>query len=158
MKKTTITTPEQLDAYIASIEEVKGWGPALDARRKFLAKTSPEFRLAYAKAFFAEGLIQALQEGQFYARVCQVSPSGMSRHISLWVPYIDHTGTIRIENLTYLLHHFCGYRWNKETNAVIVGGCGMDMIFHTIDMLLYSLALPSHSPEGVQRASDYRII
>lgn len=158
MKHSEITTPEQLDIYVASIEEAKGWGPALEARRKFLAKTTPDFRLAYAKAFFAEGLIQALQEGQFYARVCQVSASGMSRHITLWVPYIDHTGTVRIENLTYLLHHFCGYRWNKDTNAVIVGGCGMDMIFHTIDMFLHKLALPARSPEGRQRASDYHMI
>jgi len=155
----TFTNASEFDAYIAGIEASQGWGKALDARRKYLLNTTPDFRRKYAESFFSTALMDALEHGQFCARVTRVSPSGMSRNISLWMPYTDIiTGRPHVENLTYLLHHFCGYRWNKEQNAVIVGGCGMDMIFHTIDMLLYSLALPSTSPQGVQRAGDYRII
>lgn len=154
----TFTTVSEFDQYIADLEAAKGWGPALTARRKYLSNTTPQFRRLYLEAFFSEGLMDALKNGQFYAEVSSVSRSGMSRHIALYLPYKDMDGALKIENLTYLLHHFCGYRWNKAQNAVIVGGCGMDMIFYTIDNLLYSLDLPKESPDGRQRASDYRII
>ena len=61
-----------------------------------------------------------------YARVETVSSSGMSRSINF---YCVVDGKIR--KLNYYIHGLLGYRYNKDY-AIVVGGCGMDMIFNTV--------------------------
>lgn len=66
-----------------------------------------------------------------YTLVKRVSSSGMSRHIQC---FIVRDG--RICNITYWASKILGYKINRDTGGLIVGGCGMDMGFHVV----YSLS------------------
>lgn len=66
-----------------------------------------------------------------YTSVKQVARSGMSRHISL---YIVRNG--EIYDITYYVGVLLGSKRSPDTGGLVVGGCGMDMGFHTV----YSLS------------------
>lgn len=80
--------------------------------------------------------LQAIKDGKIYAQIMSVSKSGMSRKICFY--YVKND---RIERATPQVAWLCGavtpgvYLQGGKylTDAGLrVGGCGMDMIFHTL--------------------------
>ena len=69
-----------------------------------------------------------------WARVNQVSSSGMSRRISLYIV----NDTKDIVDITYWTAKALGWQYTKYED-MRVGGCGMDMLFHTIDCLSHEM-------------------
>ena len=77
---------------------------------------------------------QTIMKGKVWARILSVSSSGMSRKIMFI--RIKHNS---IENITPEIAWLTGnsligdYKDGKYTdNGLNVGGCGMDMVFHTL--------------------------
>jgi hypothetical protein len=72
-------------------------------------------------------------DDRVYTLVRHVSASGMSRDISLFVAIGGE-----IVDITYYAAHAIGWRLVERNGrrAIRVGGCGMDMGFHTV----YTLA------------------
>lgn len=75
----------------------------------------------------AERIAKAINEGRIMAAITKVASSGMSRKIRFY----------EVENnrpycITY---YFCEIYGSKMTDndEINIRGCGMDMIFHTID-------------------------
>ena len=66
-----------------------------------------------------------------YCMIKHVSQSGMSRHISFF--YIRNNEP---RFITPRISDFLDYKMNKYHDAIVVGGCGMDMGFH----LIYTLS------------------
>ena len=76
-------------------------------------------------------------KAKIIASVKSVSQSGMQRKISFIGVYVDDKeGKIYRINLTYYISLLCNYSIDRNIYALIVRGCGMDMIFGC----LYSLA------------------
>ena len=69
----------------------------------------------------------------FIATIPHVSSSGMYRHIKLAIIYKGE-----FTNITFLAAKILGKKLTKK-DAIGVGGCGMDMIFHTLEHLCYAL-------------------
>ena len=78
-----------------------------------------------------------------YTNLDHLSQSGMTRHFSC---YVVHKGELR--NVTYLVGAITGYKPNKRTYGLVVGGCGMDMGFH----LIYTLSRIMY-PKGFKSSS-----
>ena len=72
-----------------------------------------------------------------YTVIRHVSKSGMSREISVVIPIKnnDHMGFI---HPSYTIAGILGWGYSDKNghNAIVVGGCGMDMGFH----LVYTLS------------------
>lgn len=81
-----------------------------------------------------------------YTILRHVSTSGMSRDISLKM--LDEDGTLR--DITYLACIAMGEKCKERNGSrvVRVGGCGMDMGFHVVYNLSYSL----YREDGLDRA------
>ena len=64
------------------------------------------------------------------ASVRHVSKSGMTRHISFY--YI--TKDKQLKDITHLIACLTGknFKENYSNNVLVIGGCGMDMIFATL--------------------------
>lgn len=71
-----------------------------------------------------------------YTVVTQRASSGMSRHIEVVVPQRRKDGTQYIRNITRLVGSVAGFKVSPKTEALVVGGAGMDMGFHVV----YSLS------------------
>lgn len=67
------------------------------------------------------------------ANIPHVAASGMSRHIKLATIYKGE-----FVNITWLAAKLLNKKLNKN-DALTISGCGMDMIFHTIDCLYSAL-------------------
>lgn len=81
-----------------------------------------------------------------HAKVCKVSRSGMFRRVKLYMvgdnPEIDGGGGI-IE-ISYWASKALEWSYKDGYEGGIgVGGCGMDMLFHTIDCLSYAMGYGS---------------
>jgi hypothetical protein len=84
-----------------------------------------------------ESVLKTIKAGKIYANVLSVSKSGMSRKIGFYRAVKGQ----RIENVTAVIAWLSGHvkpgeykqgkYWLKE-DGLTVGGCGMDMIFHTL--------------------------
>ena len=87
-----------------------------------------------------------------YAKVTRVSASGMSRRVQL---FIDHNnqGEPEIVNISYWAAKAMEWGYKDGYNqGISVGGCGMDMMFHTVDALSYAMgygALHQRNMDGV---------
>ena len=80
-----------------------------------------------------------------YAKVNKVSASGMSRNIGLYLVRKDGT----ITDISY--HASKALEWSyKEgyNGGVRVGGCGMDMLFHTVYSLSYAMGYGALDQSG----------
>ena len=87
-----------------------------------------------------EKLRELLKDGDIvYTHVEHVSSSGMYRHIK---PIIIRNN----EPLTlpWAVAHALGYPYKEKTHSVGVGGCGMDMGFHLVDVLGRTLGIKLH--------------
>ena len=85
----------------------------------------------------AERFIKALKEGRLVCSVKHVSSSGTSRIISFCE--VSKVGK------TYTLYQFnwffkqLGWTYVDSWHAIRVGGCGMDMVFYTIESVCSTL-------------------
>jgi thiamine pyrophosphate-dependent acetolactate synthase large subunit-like protein len=87
-----------------------------------------------------EKLRELLKDGDIvYTHVEHVSSSGMYRHIK---PIIIRNN----EPLTlpWAVAHALGYPYKEKTHSVGIGGCGMDMGFHLVDVLGRTLGIKLH--------------
>lgn len=73
--------------------------------------------------------IKAIKDGRMICAIDRVSASGMSRNIK----FLECAkGKDRYNYLTFWeLFKILGYTEVKNTDTFRIGGCGMDMIFHT---------------------------
>tara|TARA_R110002074_G_scaffold366526_3_gene540485 strand:+ start:197 stop:472 length:276 start_codon:yes stop_codon:yes gene_type:complete len=62
-----------------------------------------------------------------YSIINHVSKSGMTRHISFF-KIIDNEP----EYINHEINNLLDYKFNKNYNSLVVGGCGMDMAFHVV--------------------------
>lgn len=82
-----------------------------------------------------EELRKILKPGQtVYTILRHVSKSGMSRNISV---VIIENGEPR--EISYLVARALGDKMDASTGGIKVSGCGMDMGFHLVDNLRYTL-------------------
>ena len=70
------------------------------------------------------------QKQEIYSIIRHVSRSGMTRHISFFIIRNGHVWFI--DNL---ISDYLDYRPNKRYDALVVGGCGMDMAFSVVNNL-----------------------
>ena len=91
-----------------------------------------------------------------WAKVNTVSRSGMSRRISLYVVYIgtrrdNKTGKNKraphIQRLDYWVARATGRKSNED--GVLIGGCGMDMIFALIESINWAVWKYEHPGEDI---------
>jgi hypothetical protein len=69
-----------------------------------------------------------------YTLVTHVARSGMSRRIRVLVMTPDEP-----HDISHLVGRALGYRRNRDDGGLVVGGCGMDMGFHLVHSLSYTL-------------------
>ena len=88
-----------------------------------------------------------------YTILDHVSSSGMSRAIRVVVPYVRDDGTVDHIHPNYAVGTVLGLRhWKRNgrtQDALVVGGCGMDMGFHLVYELsraLYRDGFPCLGP------------
>ena len=82
--------------------------------------------------YYAETKLDELlnRKQEIYSIIRHVSQSGMTRHISF---FIIRKGQVWfIDNL---ISDYLDYRPNKRYDALVVGGCGMDMAFSVVNNL-----------------------
>ena len=82
-------------------------------------------------------LKELLVEGDvIYTHVEHVSSSGMYRHIKPMIIRNNEPLT-----LPWSVAHALGYPYKEKTHSVGIGGCGMDMGFHLVDVLGRTLGI-----------------
>ncbi len=94
------------------------------------------------QAYCCKELRKILKPGDtVYCILRSRSASGMSRRISLVVPVRDTTRkpAIYLRDITRLAGDALGWRINDEDTSLVIGGCGMDMGFHTVYELGHAL-------------------
>lgn len=88
----------------------------------------------------AERFLKAVREHRILCNVKRVSSSGMSRVIGVYEIQNDENGRPHILQFNWFLGQM-GWTYSDKDNAIRVGGCGMDMIFHllytTVENLRY---------------------
>jgi hypothetical protein len=95
---------------------------------------------------------------RIYTSVENVSRSGMSRHIHVYIVSRDkYAGKVehRISEITGLVGRAIGYHRNQKSGGLVVGGAGMDMGFHVV----YSLGramFPDGGPLAKSEGSRQR--
>lgn len=89
----------------------------------------------------AERFLKAVREHRLLCTVKRVSSSGMSRVISFHeVVWNEDRKRMQLLQFNWFLGQM-GWTYSDKDNAIRVGGCGMDMIYHvlysTVDNLRY---------------------
>lgn len=74
------------------------------------------------------------EKTRLIASVVHVSKSGMSRRIAFGLIHNNE-----LLNITYYIAQLTG--WKMKDDGVVVKGCGMDMIFHTLDTAAHKLGV-----------------
>ena len=99
-----------------------------------------------------------LQPGDtVYTSLRQVAANGMSRHIEVVIPRKRENGSLYIRNITGVVARANGHRISPKTDAIVIGGAGMDMGF----WLIYSLSSALYpngakcSGKGKCRSNDH---
>lgn len=97
-------------------------------------------------AYLRKMILRELKPGAtVYTTVSNVSKSGMSRHIGVYIVAKDRT----IRNISMMVAELCGY--GKRDGALQVSGCGMDMGFAVV----YSLGCALW-PKGTRKPHGTR--
>jgi hypothetical protein len=90
--------------------------------------------MKYTKTQIQEAKIHLLKydwtKDELIAVVKSVSKSGMCRHI-------DFSSRKELHWLTPAIATVLGWPWKED--GIVVTGCGMDMVFHTVDCLTHTL-------------------
>lgn len=84
----------------------------------------------------AERFIKALAENRIIVSIPRVSKSGMSRVIHFGEIRVSDDGRGMVWNFDYFFSKF-GYRYERD--GLRVHGCGMDMIYATLDSIASEL-------------------
>ena len=89
----------------------------------------------------ANNWIKAIKEGRVICNVASVSKSGMSRKLK-FLSY--EPSTYKDEQKGYyrqynVMLECLGFKFNRDSWAITVNGCGMDMIFHTNYTIMHQL-------------------
>ena len=71
--------------------------------------------------------------------VTHVASNGMSRHIAVLCSDTRTDGRPYVRNVSRLVARATGQRLNRDGDALLVGGCGMSMTFHTAYNLAHAL-------------------
>lgn len=79
----------------------------------------------------AERFLKAVREHRLLCTVKRVSSSGMSRIIGVYEIQNDENGRPNILQFNWFLGQM-GWTYSNKDNAIRVGGCGMDMIYHVL--------------------------
>lgn len=79
------------------------------------------------------------EKTRLLASITHIAQSGMSRHISFGLIYENE-----FINLNWYIKQLLGLRWNKRKDALVVSGCGQDMIFHVLDCLAHALDVKNY--------------
>ena len=98
-----------------------------------------------------------------YTCLRHVSKSGMSRHISVHCIGTRETGPNGekepyLFDLTYLVSKVASYGLNKDRDALLVGGCGMDMGFavvYDLSGILFAETDPTTEPRTNATTPDH---
>lgn len=69
-----------------------------------------------------------------YVSLAHVSASGMTRSIKVFV-----VNDNKLFNVSWHVARALGWRFDDNRAAVVVRGCGMDMGFHLVDQLAYTM-------------------
>ena len=85
-----------------------------------------------------------------YCIIKHVSQSGMTRHISFF--YIRNNEP---RFITHRISDFLEYKMNKYHDAIVVGGCGMDMAFSVVNHLQEQM---KHNSSLLNFKLNHRII
>jgi len=91
----------------------------------------------------AQNYINAIREGRMLCIIPKVSSSGMSRQIKFHSFEIN-TKPLNRESVGYYCQYWSffkmlGYSEARNGDAFTIGGCGMDMIFHTNYTIIHKL-------------------
>jgi hypothetical protein len=74
----------------------------------------------------------------FVCGIAKISVSGMTRQVKVGIYFGG-----KLMNISALVAKVTGWKYtNKGDMAVKVSGCGMDMIFHTLDCFTRGLGIP----------------
>ena len=83
----------------------------------------------------AKHQLRAVRKGDtLYTIVRNVARSGMSREISVFIARGKE-----VRDISWAVAVTLGWSQNKNTRAVKIGGCGMDMGFHLVNSLSYAM-------------------
>lgn len=75
-----------------------------------------------------------------YTKVARVSASGMNRKVQLFIALRKKEGGAEIIDISYWSAKALEWGYKDGYNGGInVGGCGMDMLFHTVYSLSYAM-------------------
>ena len=103
---------------------------------KNIAKKLPYYNMEQF-AQDAQTYINAIREGRMICVIKSVSKSGMSRVLSF---HSIEKGTERHWARQYnCLFIALGYTESRNRDGFTIGGCGMDMVFHTNYTIIYRL-------------------
>jgi hypothetical protein len=80
--------------------------------------------------------LESIRGQKFYCNIVSVSRSGMTRKMKF---YAIPKGKEELQQITYLIGNIADYSFDKNGN-LIVGGCGMDMVFSVISNFNYAMA------------------
>lgn len=81
-----------------------------------------------------------------YAKVARVSASGMNRKVQLFITGSNDevASRVGIIDISYWAAKALEWGWRDGYNGGIsVSGCGMDMLFHTVDSLSHAMGYGS---------------
>lgn len=81
-------------------------------------------------------LLEDVRNQKVYCNITKVSQSGMTRKMRFYA-ISKKDGELR--NVTYLISGIADYGMDKN-HDLIVGGCGMDMIFSVLSNFNYAMA------------------
>jgi len=95
---------------------------------KTISKKQVKLNSMWSAESRLEDILDVGQE--IYCIIRHVSKSGMSRHISFFC-IVDNEPRF----LSGLIADYLDYRMNKYHDALVVGGCGMDMAFSVVNHL-----------------------
>jgi hypothetical protein len=83
--------------------------------------------------------IKAIKEGRVICSVISVAKSGMSRKLR----FLSFESSVNEGRSWYRQYYsmmqVLGFKWNQKDYCITVGGCGMNMIFHTNYTIMHQL-------------------
>jgi len=85
----------------------------------------------------ANNWIKAIKEGRVICNVASVSKSGMNRKLKFLSCEPTNEKFYYRQYNTML--EVLGFKYNRDSWAITVNGCGMDMIFHTNYTIIHQL-------------------
>lgn len=87
----------------------------------------------------AKRYIKAIKEHRMFCVIHSVSSSGMSRNISFFAHEKNKNVKHNYFNLLGYNQFFIALGYTEANKGFRIGGCGMDMIFHTNYSIIHSL-------------------